>query len=163
MIANALSASPMASKASPFMSKARAVLTNPYFWLMAALFLVLLFGAIEPAHAADATEGGGFGLPWESPLTKLKQSISGPVAFVIALLGIIACGATLIWGGEVSEFTRRIIYVVLVVCIIVFANTLLTGALFSGAVVPHDAAISAADVAAYAKAHAAALTGVGGR
>ncbi|MVD51961.1 conjugal transfer protein TrbC, partial [Proteus mirabilis] len=97
------------------------------------------------------------------PLTKLKQSISGPVAFVIALLGIIACGATLIWGGEVSEFTRRIIYVVLVVCIIVFANTLLTGALFSGAVVPHDAAISAADVAAYAKAHAAALTGVGGR
>ncbi|TAA35095.1 conjugal transfer protein TrbC, partial [Pseudoxanthomonas winnipegensis] len=33
MIANALSASPMASKASPFMSKARAVLTNPYFWL----------------------------------------------------------------------------------------------------------------------------------
>ncbi len=146
MIANALSASPMASKASPFMSKARAVLTNPYFWLMAALFLVLLFGAIEPAHAADATEGGGAGLPWEGSLTKLKQSISGPVAFVIALLGIIACGATLIWGGEVSEFTRRIIYVVLVVCIIVFANTLLTGALFSGAVVPHDAAISAADV-----------------
>ncbi|ENZ8598209.1 TrbC/VirB2 family protein [Klebsiella pneumoniae] len=134
MIANALSASPMASKASPFMSKARAVLTNPYFWLMATLFLVLLFGAIEPAHAADATEGGGAGLPWEGPLTKLKQSISGPVAFVIALLGII-----------------------------VFANTLLTGALFSGAVVPHDAAISAADVAAYAKAHAAALTGVGGR
>lgn len=34
MIANALSASPMASKASPFMSKARAVLTNPYFWLL---------------------------------------------------------------------------------------------------------------------------------
>lgn len=47
MIANALSASPMASKASPFMSKARAVLTNPYFWLMAALFLVLLLALLQ--------------------------------------------------------------------------------------------------------------------
>lgn len=147
--------------ASPFAQKTRAVLSNPYFWL-AVVFFVLLF-AVHPAHAADATEGGGSGLPWEGPLTRLKQSISGPVAFVIALLGIIACGATLIWGGEVSEFTRRIIYVVLVVCIIVFANTLLTGALFSGAVVPRNAAISAADLAVYAKAHAAALSGFGGR
>lgn len=144
---------------SPFAAKARAVLTSPTFW-MVVVALVLLFGAINPAHAADATEGGGAGLPWEGPLTKLKQSISGPVAFVIALLGIIACGATLIWGGEVSEFTRRIIYVVLVVCIIVFANTLLTGALFSGAVIPHDAVITAADLA---KAKAAAMTGIGSK
>ena len=52
------------------------------------------------------------------------------------MLGLIATGATLIWGGEISEFVRRIIYVILVICIIVFANGLLTGALFSGAVVP---------------------------
>lgn len=162
MISNALSVVPAASIASPLRSKARAVLTSPYFWLMASLLLVVMLGIAEPAHAADATEGGGAGLPWEGPLQKLKQSISGPVAFVIALLGIIACGATLIWGGEVSEFTRRIIYVVLVVCIIVFANTLLTGALFSGAVVPHDASISAADLA-YVKDHAGALSGPGGR
>jgi len=119
-----------------------------YFWLTTSLLFVLLL--YSQAHAADALAGGGAGLPWEGPLNKLKQSISGPVAFVIALLGIISCGATLIWGGEVSEFTRRIIYVVLVVCIIVFANTLLTGVLFSGAVVPHNAAISSADVSTYA-------------
>lgn len=113
MIANA--------SVSPLALKARTVLASPTFWLF-VVALVLLFGVINPAHAADATPGGGAGLPWEGPLNKLKQSISGPVAFVIALLGIIACGATLIWGGEVSEFTRRIIYVVLVVCLIVFAN-----------------------------------------
>lgn len=145
--------------ASPLALKVRAVLTNQTFWL-AVVCLVLIFGAINPVHAADATEGGGAGLPWEGPLTKLKQSISGPVAFVIALLGIVACGATLIWGGEVSEFTRRIIYVVLVVCVIVFANTLLTGALFAGAVIPHDAVITAADLA---KAKAAAFTGFGSK
>lgn len=113
----------------------RGLLRSPAFWLLIGLAFVVLFGA-DPAHAADTTGGGGAGLPWEGPLDKLRQSISGPVAFVIALLGIIACGATLIWGGEISEFTRRIIFVVLVVCLIVFANSMLTGALFSGAMVP---------------------------
>ena len=123
--------------------RVRAVLTSHFFWF-SVLCLVFILSA--PAYAADATGGGGAGLPWEGPLDKLKRSISGPVAFVIALLGIIACGATLIWGGEVSEFTRRIIYVVLVVCMIVFANTMLTGVLFSGAVIPHEISLSAADV-----------------
>lgn len=141
--------------ASPFAARIRAAVNSPVFWFGIAIFAVMML-SMNAAHAADATAGGGSGLPWEGPLDKLKQSISGPVAFVIALLGIIACGATLIWGGEISEFTRRIIYVVIVVCIIVFANSLLTGALFSGAVVPADAAISASDVSAFVK-------GLGGR
>ncbi|WP_247627893.1 TrbC/VirB2 family protein [Aeromonas genomosp. paramedia] len=151
------------AKDSPFMSHTRAAFNNPSLWLITALFFVLLFGVIEPVHAADATAGGGAGLPWEGPLAKLRQSISGPVAFAIALLGIIACGATLIWGGEVSEFVRRIIYVVMVVCVIVFANSLLTGALFAGAVVPHDAVISVSDVMTYAQDHSGDLAGVGAR
>lgn len=151
------------AKEAPFMSRTRAAFNNPSLWLITALFFVLLFGVIEPVHAADATAGGGAGLPWEGPLAKLRQSISGPVAFAIALLGIIACGATLIWGGEVSEFVRRIIYVVMVVCVIVFANSLLTGALFAGAVVPHDAVISVSDVMTYAQDHSSDLAGVGAR
>lgn len=134
--------------APPFRLDLRGLLKSPAFWLALLCVAILFFGAIEPAHAADTTGGGGAGLPWEGPLDKLKKSISGPVAFVIALLGIIACGATLIWGGEVSEFTRRIIYVVLVVCLIVFANTLLTGALFSGAVVPEGVTITLPDATA---------------
>lgn len=155
MTANALFASPLASSAQPSVSKVRAVLSSPVFWLMAALVVALLFGA-EPAHAANASEGGGSGLPWEGPIAKLVQSISGPVAFGIALLGIIACGATLIWGGEISEFTRRIIYVILVVCIIVFAKNLLTGTMFSGAVIPANVSITTDDVAT-------AQQGAGGR
>ena len=83
-----------------------------------------------------AGAGGAQGLPWEGPIDKLRKSISGPIAFAIALLGIIVCGATLIWGGEIGEFVRRLIMLVLVVCLIVFANSLLTGALFSGATIP---------------------------
>lgn len=112
----------------------RAVLRSPAFWLLCALLLCVLLS--HPAHASDASAAGAGGLPWEGPLDKLRRSFSGPVAFTISLLGLIATGATLIWGGEISEFMRRIIYVILVICIIVFANGLLTGALFSGAVVP---------------------------
>ncbi|WP_458076096.1 TrbC/VirB2 family protein [Pseudomonas aeruginosa] len=148
--------------ASPFQLNMRGLLRSPAFWLALLCVAILFFGVIEPAHAADATGGGGADLPWEGPLDKLKRSISGPVAFVIALLGIIACGATLIWGGEVSEFTRRIIYVVLVVCIIVFANTLLTGALFSGATIPEGVTITLPDATAHAQAFAASI-GAGGR
>ncbi|MEX8139972.1 TrbC/VirB2 family protein [Acinetobacter baumannii] len=140
-------------------NRLRAFFTSRTFFAL-VLLSICLFGVIDFAHAADATGGGGAGLPWEGPLDKFKRSISGPVAFVIALCGIIACGATLIWGGEVSEFTKRMIYVILVVCIIVFANSLLTGALFSGAVLPNDAMITQADIAAFAKAKAAAVVGV---
>jgi len=114
------------------------LLRNPLLWTAIAL-VVFLFAA-DTALAADATSSGAGTLPWEGPLEILRKSVSGPVAFAIALLGIIACGATLIWGGEISEFTRRIVYVVLVVCLIVFANTMLEGAMFSGAVIPTNVA-----------------------
>ncbi|UTO27656.1 TrbC/VirB2 family protein [Bartonella harrusi] len=105
----------------------------------AVLLFFLILGDI--AYASDATSGGGASLPWEAPLEKLKKSVSGPVAFVVSLLGLVAGGATLIFGGEVSEFVKRIIYLVLVISVIVFANTLLTGALFSGAVIPANAMV----------------------
>ncbi|MCW8176322.1 conjugal transfer protein TrbC [Verminephrobacter aporrectodeae subsp. tuberculatae] len=129
-------------------------LATPYFWL-AVLALLLLLGTIDPVHAATATESsGGQGLPWEEPLAKLRQSISGPVAFAIALLGIIACGASLIWGGEISDFVRRIVYVVLVVCLIVFSNAMLSTMFSSGAAVSASAHISMADLTACAQAKA---------
>jgi len=116
---------------------ARPFLRHPLLWM--ALTLVVCLFAADTALAADATSAGTGTLPWEGPLETLRKSVSGPVAFAIALLGIIACGATLIWGGEISEFTRRIIYVVLVVCLIVFANSMLEGAMFQGAVIPGEA------------------------
>ena len=122
-------------------ARARSILRNPHFWF--AVLLVLFFsGIIHPAHAADASSNST-GLPWEGPIEKLRKSFSGPVAFGIALLGIIGTGAGLIWGGEISEFMKRMIYVILVVCIIVFANTLLTGSMFSGATVPSDILLNA--------------------
>src|SRR5258708_34682750 len=56
-----------------------------------------------PASAA----GGGQALPWEPPLTRLPQSLSGPVAGGISGIALGAIGVTLVFGGEWNEFARR--------------------------------------------------------
>lgn len=109
------------------------------FWLVFFVALFVLAGLIDHAQAAEATgSGGGSSLPWEGPIEKIRKSLAGPVAFGFALVGIVVMGAGLIFGGDINEFGRRMMYVVLVISILVFANGLLTGQLFSGAVVPQD-------------------------
>lgn len=124
----------------------------PLVMLMLGGLMLFLFSA----DAFAASSGSAQGLPWEGPIEKLRNSLSGPVAFAIALLGIVVCGAMLIWGGEISEFVRRIIMLVLVVSVIVFANSLLTGQLFSGATVPDAAELADALRAMTAQAAPAA-------
>lgn len=115
-------------------SAVRSFLPPPVLLLIAVAFL-LSFAA--PALASDVgSGGGGTGLPWEGPIAKISQSVAGPIAFAFSLLGVIVCGAGLIWGGEIGDFMRKLIMLVLVISLIVFANTLLTGALFSGATIP---------------------------
>lgn len=70
--------------------------------LLASSFLVL--GA-SVAHAAGA------GLPWEEPLQQLLNSITGPVARIIAVMVITLTGLTLAFGETGSGF-RRLIQIV---------------------------------------------------
>lgn len=48
------------------------------------------------------------GMPWESILDKLVQSLSGPVARMIIIIAICACGAGLIFG-ESGGFAKKMI------------------------------------------------------
>lgn len=75
-------------------------------------------------HAEAATAGAG--LPWEAPLQTIQRSIQGPVAYGISLLSLIGCGGTLVWGGEINEFLRKGILLVLVISLIIFATNLMT-------------------------------------
>ncbi|UVK49363.1 TrbC/VirB2 family protein (plasmid) [Mesorhizobium sp. AR07] len=72
----------------------------------------------EPAFAS----GGGGGLPWEGPLQQIQQSINGPVAGTIALAAVAIAGAMLIFGGDLNDFARRLVYVVLVAGILLGAT-----------------------------------------
>lgn len=81
--------------------------------------------ALFPEQAL-ATTTGGTGLPWEAPLQTLADSLSGPVALSISLLGIIVAGAVLIWGGEITHWVRSLVFLVMVISILAFAGPLLS-------------------------------------
>jgi len=68
------------------------------------------------------TSSGGGGLPWEAPLEQIQQSITGPVAGYIALAAVAIAGGMLIFGGELNDFARRLVYVVLVAGILLGAT-----------------------------------------
>jgi type IV secretion system protein VirB2 len=87
------------------------------------LALVLSLLSLPTLALANATGGG---LPYEDGLKKLTESIKGPVAFAISLIGIVAAGAALIFGGEMSGFLRTMIFLVLVIAIIVNASNLIS-------------------------------------
>lgn len=95
-------------------------------FLLLAIGLLMLTSA--PAFAAAAA---GSGMPWEAPLQLIMTSITGPVAGIIALLGITVAGGMLMFGGELGEFARRIVMMVLVLGLLVSAANLLT-LLFAG-------------------------------
>lgn len=83
---------------------------------------VLLMAAVLFTHPALAASTGGGGLPWEGPLQKIEQSITGPVAGFIALAAVAVAGGMLIFGGELNDFARRLMYVVLVAGVLLGAT-----------------------------------------
>jgi type IV secretion system protein VirB2 len=87
--------------------------------------------------AAAILQAGTTGtLPWETPLRTIAQSLTGPVAFSVSIIGIFATGATLMWGGEMNEFARRAALMGLIVAVIVFATNIMSTAFgVTGAVV----------------------------
>ena len=82
-------------------------------WTILAVSMV----AVTPALASS-----GGGLPWEGPLQQIQESITGPVAGFIALAAVAVAGGMLIFGGELNDFARRLMYVVLVAGILLGAT-----------------------------------------
>lgn len=85
-----------------------------------------------------ASSGGS--LPWEGPLEQIQESITGPVAGYIALAAVAIAGGMLIFGGELNDFARRLVYVVLVAGILLGATTIvgLFGATGASVGMPED-------------------------
>ncbi|NGN43541.1 conjugal transfer protein TrbC [Mesorhizobium sp. CGMCC 1.15528] len=92
-------------------------LTRHNFIAGRAVVLLVCVGSIDPALASS-----GGGLPWEAPLQQIQQSITGPVAGFIALAAVAVAGGMLIFGGELNDFARRLVFVVLVAGILLGAT-----------------------------------------
>ena len=87
--------------------------------LLVRIVLAFVVGATL-SLPAFASSGGS--LPWEGPLQQIQQSITGPVAGFIALAAVAVAGGMLIFGGELNDFARRLMYVVLVAGILLGAT-----------------------------------------
>lgn len=96
------------------------------------------FFALVPQRVLAATGGGS--LPWETPLATVQASLTGPVAVSVALIAIAVAGAMLIFGGEINNFARMGVYIVLVLGLLVMANNFLSALYTTGATIPEQVA-----------------------
>jgi type IV secretion system protein VirB2 len=80
-------------------------------------------------HQALASEGTGGSLPYETWLTSLRNSVTGPVAFALSITGIVIAGGVLIFGGDLNAFFRTLVFIVLVMAFLVGAQNMM-GTLF---------------------------------
>lgn len=91
---------------------------------------LLFFVAAEPALASN-TSGGG--LPFDSWLTNIRTSVTGPFAYTASIIGLVAAGAMLIFGGDMNGFMRTLIFIVLVLSFLVAAQNTLSAITGQGA------------------------------
>ena len=98
--------------------------------VLGALALMMLL-----APNAHASAGTGGGLPYEDWLTKIRQSITGPVAFSISIIAIVAAGAMLIFGGDLNGFMKTLVFIVLVLAFVIAAQNMLSAITGTGAVI----------------------------
>ncbi|MCU7799130.1 MAG: TrbC/VirB2 family protein [gamma proteobacterium symbiont of Lucinoma myriamae] len=101
---------------------------TPVLYMLLAFILAL----IVPLDAF-ATVGTGGGLPYESWMTSLRNSVTGPVAFTLSIVGIVIAGGVLIFGGDLNGFFRTFIFLVLVMAFIVGVNNILSSFFGRGA------------------------------
>ena len=87
--------------------------------IIVALLLMMI---VQPAMAAIGTTGA---LPYESWLNRLRNSVTGPVAFAISIIGIVVAGGVLIFGGDLNGFFRTMVFIVLVMALLVGAQNML--------------------------------------
>lgn len=99
--------------------------------------IIILSVLLLLADNAQAAVGAGGALPYESWLVNLRNSVTGPVAFTLSIVGIVVAGGILIFGGELNAFFRTLIFIILVMALLVGANNIMTN-LFQGAVIPGE-------------------------
>ncbi len=100
-----------------------------------SIFILLGLALAFQASDTFAAAGAGGALPYEGWLTSLQNSVTGPVAFALSIIGIVVAGGVLIFGGDLNAFFRSLIFVVLVMALIVGAQNMMANFFGKGAVI----------------------------
>ncbi len=100
------------------------------FMIMAAIAVICIPDAL-------ASAGSGGGLPYESWLETLENSVTGPVAFSVSGIAIVVCGLTLAFGGDLPGFFRQLIFLILVMAVVLCAANIKAQFFGKGALIAH--------------------------
>ena len=106
------------------------VVWSGWLWMLIVGFMGLSLLFSGSVFAGDA---GGSIEVFQRPLDAVTALFTGPIAAAFSLLGIIVCGLMLVFGGEIGDFTKKFLILVLVICLIVGANQIITGFFTGGA------------------------------
>ena len=82
------------------------------------LLFYCIYLMVMPAAYASAT-----GLPWENPLQKILESLTGPVAKILGVICIVIAGFGIAFG-EAGSGMRRIFQIILGLSIAFTASSL---------------------------------------
>ena len=80
-------------------------------WRVAIFAAVFLMVLLCTPMAALASEND---LPWNTALDKLINAFSGRTALLVSMVGIFFAGGMLIFGGDLGNFGKMVMMVVLV-------------------------------------------------
>lgn len=97
---------------------------------IAALAAVMMF----PVSAHAATTGGG-GLPWEQGIQMIADSLTGPIAFSLVLIGLVGSIWSALHGGEITGFSRNMIVVTLCGAALILARQVVQQLVGGGAMI----------------------------
>lgn len=74
--------------------------------------LLGLMALVTVAAVPDSAFAGGANMPWETPLTQLLNSLTGPVAQVLGAMAIIGAGLAIAFSDGGGGL-RKVLWVVL--------------------------------------------------
>lgn len=85
------------------------------------LCVLCIIAIIEDSAIAST---GAQGFEYEDALEKFSQSITGPVAFFIAIIAMAASGFGIIFGGELTGWIKIACGIICMVGFIVFSSNI---------------------------------------
>lgn len=91
-----------------------------------AFVLIFIGVTLLLSQDAVASTGGTGALPYEGWIETLSNSVTGPFAFGASLIGLVAAGATLMFGGDLNGFFRTMLFLVLVISLVIAAKNLMS-------------------------------------
>lgn len=96
-------------------------------------YLVIIVLALFAEVAAASTGGGGV-VPWDSWITKVLASFTGPVALIFSVLIFMGCGIAIASGQDFGTWSKAALTACFGASFIVGAQNIVV--FFGGAVIP---------------------------